>query len=154
MHQRRNLKPTWFKANLHVLKCWTPTTQRVGGVVERMEGQSWAAREKRKRGRGGGWGMGMAEVGDAQAWPPRLQPWCEGSSHDQTAMLWRSRTHGHRRGMSRVPSGMQKSERCKPQTHPLVRVPWRLSGPAPRATCHESRQALSPSSAVTPSILL
>lgn len=49
-----------------------------------------------------------------------------------------------------MPSGMQKSDRCKPQTHPLVRVPWRLSGPAPRATRH-ARRSLPPLQSHPPS---
>lgn len=75
--------------------------------------------------------------------PSPLQPWWGGSGHDQTGGLCCEGATCQERHVKSASAGMQKSELCKPQTHPPVWVPWRLSGPAPwSARC--ARRSLPP----------
>lgn len=75
----------------------------------------------------GGWDVGRGREwrttggGDGQAWP--FAALVRGSGHDQTGGLGCEGTTCQERHVKSVSAGMQKSELCKPQTHPLVRVP-------------------------------
>lgn len=75
----------------------------------------------------GGWDIGRgrgrrtAGGGDVQAWP--FAALVRGSGHDQTGGLGCEGTTCQERHVKSASAGMQKSELCKPQTHPLVRVP-------------------------------
>lgn len=59
-------------------------------------------------------------------------------------------TRARERRVGSASTGTQTSQLCKPQTHPLVRAPQRLSGPVPWATCH-ARHSLPPLQSHPPS---